>query len=96
MTRELWMKGVPREVALTVIQQVFDEEGTDERLLAERVIEKKLPGLTNPPVEGPHLRRQLRDHLMRRGFDPQLVRELVETCVPDRKDAGSRPARWER
>jgi len=41
MIRELYVKGIPRDVALPVIQRMLDEEHTDERALAERVVAKK-------------------------------------------------------
>ncbi len=77
MVRELYMKGIAREVSEPVIQEVFEDEHTDERELAMRVIEKKRRTLATRFGDERVLRRRLRDHLIRRGFDGRLVGDVV-------------------
>ena len=78
MVRELYLKGIGREVSEPVIQEVFEDEHTDERELAMRVIEKKRRTLATRLGDERVLRRRLRDHLVRRGFDGRLVGDVVD------------------
>jgi regulatory protein len=82
MAKELYAKGVAREVALPVIEQVFEEEGTDERALAERVVAKKRGSVVNKADDRAVGRRRLRDQLLRRGFDVRVVRDVIEDVFP--------------
>ncbi len=77
MVRELYQKGIAREVSEPVILEVFQDEHTDERELARRVIEKKRRTLASRSGDVRILRRRLRDHLMRRGFDARLISDVV-------------------
>ncbi|MGD8697945.1 MAG: regulatory protein RecX [Gemmatimonadales bacterium] len=78
MVRELYVKGIPRDVAIPVIEQLFEEEDTDERALAERVVAKKRLGPACEPDDRPTAKRRVRDQLLRRGFDPRVVRDVVD------------------
>jgi len=80
MVRELWVKGVPREVSLPVIEAVLREEDTGERSLARRMAERKARALTryNPELA----RRRLRHAMLRRGFDTGIVRDVVDEVFP--------------
>ncbi len=82
MVRELYMKGISRELALPTIEDVFRDENTDERALAERVVEKKRRTLAGRGGDEGVLRRRLRDHLIRRGFDVRIVRDVVHDLFP--------------
>jgi regulatory protein len=82
MTRELYAKGVARDVALPVIEHVFEEEETDERTLAERVVAKKRDALAKRGDDLAMGRRRLRDQLLRRGFDIRVVRDVIDDVFP--------------
>jgi regulatory protein len=86
MIQELYQKGISREVALPVIQEVLREEETDERALAERVVAKKRRTLKVRTQDGRVLRRRLRDHLIRRGFETRVAKDAVDGLFP-RTDA---------
>ncbi len=87
MIRELYLKGISREVADKVIEEVLQGENTDERALAERVVEKKRRTLSRAGEERV-LRRRLRNHLIRRGFDGPVVRDVLDDVFS--ADDGSR------
>jgi regulatory protein len=78
MIQELYLKGIAREVALPVIEETLREEETDERTLAERVVAKKRRTLKSRPQDERVLRRRLRDHLIRRGFDTRVAKDAVD------------------
>ncbi len=80
MAQELYIKGVPREVALPVIERVLATEETSERALAERVVAKRLRAPPRSPAELAIFRRRLRDHLVRRGFDLAVVQGVLEAA----------------
>ena len=77
MVRDLYQKGIAREVSEPVILKVFQDENTDERELARRVIEKKRRTLASRSGDVRILRRRFRDHLIRRGFGGRLVSDVV-------------------
>ena len=82
MIQELYLKGIAREVALPVIEETLREEETDERTLAERVVAKKRRTLTSKARDEAVLRRRLRDHLIRRGFDTRVAKDAVDDLFP--------------
>ncbi len=84
MVQDLYVKGIERQVALPVVEEVLREEETDERELARRVVEKKRRTLSSQSWDEARLRRRLRDHLIRRGFDSRVVRDVVGELVPER------------
>jgi regulatory protein len=85
MEQTLALDGVPREVAVTAIQQVLDEEGTTEVALAVRAARKKLRSLSGhpPPVQ----RDKLYGFLARQGYGADIVRktlrEVLDVPPPD-------------
>ena len=78
MVQDLYAKGISREVSAPVIEDVLRDEDTDERTLAEQVVEKKRRTLASRSQNEAVLRRRLRDHLIRRGFDTRVVSEVVD------------------
>jgi SOS response regulatory protein OraA/RecX len=82
MIQELYQKGISREVALPVIEETLREEETDERTLAERVVAKKRRTLKLKTRDEGVLRRRLRDHLIRRGFETRVAKDAVDTLFP--------------
>ncbi len=83
LTNELYVKGILRDQALPTIERVFEEEEVDERVLAMRAAEKKVRGLQKGESDDRVIRRRLRDHLARRGFSLDVVREVANECVGD-------------
>ena len=83
MLQELYVKGIPRDVAHPVIERMLDEEDTDERALAERVVAKKRLGPAAETADRSVAKRRVRDQLLRRGFDPRVVRDVVDGLFPD-------------
>jgi regulatory protein len=78
MVQDLYAKGIAREVSAPVIEEVLRDEDTDERTLARQVVEKKRRTLRSRSQNEAVLRRRLRDHLIRRGFDTRVVSEVVD------------------
>lgn len=84
MAQELYVKGIPRDVALPVIERILEEEDTGERALADRVVAKKAGGVSGEPGDVALAKRRVRDQLLRRGFDSRVVRDVVEELFSDR------------
>lgn len=82
MIQDLYLKGIAREVALPVIEETLREEETDERALAERVVAKKRRTLKSKTRDEAVLRRRLRDHLIRRGFEARVAKDAVDALFP--------------
>ncbi len=82
MAQELYLKGVPRDVGVPAIHRVLDAEETSERDLAERVVAKKLESPRKATAQLAVFRRRLRHHLLRRGFDLAVVRDVLEAALP--------------
>lgn len=78
MVRELYGKGIAREASLPVIEQVLQEEGVDEHELARRVIEKKRRTRAGHTADARRQRNRLREQLLRRGFEPRVVSDVVD------------------
>lgn len=81
MVQDLYRKGVPRDVALPLIEEVMEEEGTDERELAIRIVRRKRRTLSNRAGDPDLLRRRVREHLLRRGFGRRLASEVVDELL---------------
>jgi regulatory protein len=79
---ELYTKGVPHEAAAPLIEAALHEEGTDERALARRVAERKCQSAAARRQDPRVLRRQVRDHLARRGFNLRIIHEVLDELVP--------------
>lgn len=82
MAQELYLKGVPRDVGVPAIHRVLDAEETSERDLAERVVTKKLESPPKAAAQLAVFRRRLRHHLLRRGFDHAVVRDVLAAALP--------------
>lgn len=78
MVQELYRKGVPREVALPLIEEVLADEGTDERELASRIVRRKHRSLARRPGDPRQLMRRVKEHLLRRGFGQRTASEAVD------------------
>ncbi len=78
---ELSRRGVERAVADAAIREMAEEEDLDERTLVEAAAQKKLRSLATlaPDVR----RRRLYGFLARRGYPPDLVREVVNRLTKE-------------
>jgi regulatory protein len=77
---ELRQKGVDDETARAAIRETMEGESTNERELARRAAEKWRP---RPDEEPARARRRLHGFLARRGFDAEVIREVVDERLPD-------------
>jgi regulatory protein len=77
---ELRQKGVDDETARAAIRETMEGESTDERELARRAAEKWRPRADEEPARA---RRRLHGFLTRRGFDGEVIREVVDERLPD-------------
>ncbi len=82
MAQELYAKGINRDAALPVIETAMQEEGTDEISMARRVAERKCASLRSRQEEIALTRKRLRDHLLRRGFDPRVIHGVLDEVLP--------------
>ena len=80
LANELRQKGVDEETARTAIRETMEGEATDERDLARRAAAKWKP---RPGEESPSARRRLHGFLARRGFDGDVIREVMDETLPD-------------
>ncbi|MBW3569993.1 MAG: recombination regulator RecX [Gemmatimonadetes bacterium] len=83
LASELRAKGVDEETARTAIRETMAGEETDERELARRAAEKWRPREGEEPARA---RRRLHGYLARRGFDPDVIREVLDDAAPDETD----------
>jgi regulatory protein len=83
LANELRAKGVDDEIARTAIRDTMAGEETDERELARRAAEKWRP---RPGEEPARARRRLHGFLARRGFDAEVIREVLDEAAPDGAD----------
>ncbi len=81
MAQELYTKGIPRKQTLPVLERVLGEEKVEERALAERAADKKVASLRGH-TDRRAARRRLSGYLARRGFDREVIREVVEARLP--------------
>lgn len=80
LANELRSKGVDDETARAVIRETLAGEETDERELARRAAQKWRP---RPGEEPARARRRLHGFLARRGFDGEVIREILDESAPD-------------
>lgn len=81
LANELRQKGVDEETARTAIRETMESEETDERELARRAAARWKP---RPGEEPDRARRRLHGFLARRGFDGDVIREVMdETLAAD-------------
>lgn len=83
LANELRAKGVDAETASAAIRETLEGEQTDERELARRAAEKWRP---RPGEEPASARRRLHGFLARRGFDGDVIREILDEAAPDDAD----------
>lgn len=79
LASELRAKGVDDETARAAIRETMAGEETDERELARRAAEKWRP---RPGEEPARARRRLHGFLARRGFDAEVIREILDEAAP--------------
>ncbi|HST57407.1 MAG TPA: regulatory protein RecX [Longimicrobium sp.] len=80
LENELRQKGVDEETARTAIRETMEGEETDERELARRAAAKWKP---RPDEEPDRARRRLHGFLARRGFDGDVIREVMDETLAD-------------
>lgn len=83
LANELRAKGVDDETARAAIRETMAGEQTDERELARRAAEKWRPRAGEEPARA---RRRLHGYLARRGFDSDVIREVLDETAPDETD----------
>jgi regulatory protein len=83
LANELRAKGVDDETARAAIRETLDDAQTDEHELARRAAEKWRP---RPGEEPARARRRLHGYLARRGFDADVIREVLDEAAPDETD----------
>lgn len=81
MVHDLYRRGVPRDVALPLIEEVLAEEETDERELAVRIVWRKHRALSRRVGDPDRLRRRVREQLLRRGFGRRVASEVVDELL---------------
>ena len=79
LASELRQKGVDEETARTAIRETMEGEETDERELARRAAAKWKPRAGEEPDRA---RRRLHGFLARRGFDGDVIREVLDETLP--------------
>jgi regulatory protein len=79
LASELRQKGVDEETARTAIRETLEGEETDERSLARRAAEKWRPRAGEEPDRA---RRRLHGYLARRGFDGEVIRDILDETLP--------------
>jgi regulatory protein len=80
LASELRQKGVDDETTRAAIRETMEGESTNERELARRAAEKWRPRAEEEPARA---RRRLHGFLARRGFDGEVIREVVDERLPD-------------
>jgi regulatory protein len=77
IAQELTRKGVTRDVAERAIEDLEEAEGLDSAAAVQRVAEKKWKTLLK--LDDFTRRRRLYAFLARRGFDPDEIRDVMNT-----------------
>jgi len=86
LQRDLWLKKIDKQTAETALDEVF--ESTPEEELIERAIAKRIR-LRGKPKTREHAKK-LFDHLIRQGFEFELVSDKVRALAKsDRDEAAS-------
>jgi regulatory protein len=84
LERDLWLKKVDKKTAETALDEVFETTPEDE--LIERAIAKRVRLRGRPKTR--EEAKKLFDHLLRQGFDFELVSEKVRHTVKANEDDG--------
>jgi regulatory protein len=82
LQRDLWMKKVDRHAAETVLDEIF--ETTPEGDLIDRAIAKRVRARGKPKTR--EEAKKLFDHLLRQGFEFELVSEKVRALAKNDSD----------
>jgi len=80
LQRDLWLKKVDKNTADDALDQVFD--ATPEEDLIDRAIEKRIRVRGRPQTRAEA--KKLFDHLLRQGFEFELVSEKVRALAKTR------------
>lgn len=70
IARELQARGIPEEIARQALESLSPD---DEREAVRRILARR------PPPDSPEARRRLFQQLVRRGFAPSLVADVLRT-----------------
>jgi regulatory protein len=84
--QELGRLGVPREIGDGAIDDVFGEEQLSDAAVIESAARKKLRSLKNADL--PTRKRRLYAFLVRRGFDLDDIRRVMQDLADTELDAG--------
>lgn len=81
--QELHRHGIPQEIAEQALGEIWDSQERDDRLgRAQEAARRKLRLLRND--EEPRRKRdKLYRYLVGRGFDPEIIRDAVDTVIND-------------
>jgi len=79
LANELRQKGVDEETARAAIRETLASEETDDRELARRAAARWRPRAGEEPERA---RRRLHGFLARRGFDGEVIREVLDERLP--------------
>ena len=86
LQRDLWLKKIDKQTAETALDEVF--ESTPEEELIERAIAKRIRLRGKPKTREDA--KKLFDHLIRQGFEFELVSDKVRALAKsDRDEAAS-------
>ncbi|MFY9620918.1 MAG: regulatory protein RecX [Pyrinomonadaceae bacterium] len=83
LQRDLWLKKIDKQTAETALDEVF--ESTPEEELIERAIAKRIRLRGKPRTREDA--KKLFDHLIRQGFEFELVSDKVRALAQDRIDS---------
>lgn len=75
--QELFQKGIDREIIESAISSQFS--AVNEEQTAEIILEKKIRAWKNLPLQ--EFRKKAYDYLLRRGFEYDLVKSVVEKSI---------------
>jgi regulatory protein len=79
LLHELRTRGVDVDVAKATLEEVMAREAVSETEMARQAASKWVPRRGDMPLRS---RRRLYSFLMRRGFSPDAIREVVDEIVP--------------
>jgi len=82
LQRDLWLKKIDKKTADAALDQVF--EATPEAEMIDRAIAKRVRLRGKPKTRADA--KKLFDHLLRQGFEFELVSEKVRTLAQNRID----------
>ena len=82
LQRDLWLKKIDKQTAETALDEVF--ESTPEKELIERAIAKRVRLRGKPKTREDA--KKLFDHLIRQGFEFELVSDKVRALSQNRID----------